>query len=472
MKKAFVIFLLIACLMFASMPVYGSSTIYYNDYATKLSEIGVFRGTGTGFELDREPTRLEGLVMLVRLLGKETAANQLKDQKCIFSDVPDWGKGYVNYAYKNGLTKGVSSTAFGAETKIDSKSYVTFLLRALGYSDNVNVKDFTWSGAVDFAKSIGLLDEELYKKITSNVFIRDYVAKSSYNALLQPVKGGSVILAEKLVNDGLLTQSQADSLYNIAKVIDYVAIGDSVAAGVRGGVGTPGSESGSEYGYTDDLAKKLKEAGVLGTFNKQFCISGLTAETLANYSSMLAMPGTSAYDLVKNAEIITIDVGADDLLIPLYSYIQPLIADPNSAWYTDQNEVLRKAAVILSQINYTEKGASIKTNIETTLQNILNVNKTVKIYVMDYYNPLPVLSSTYGVDLNTPVKYINGVIDSAVTDVKTKNQGSSITSIDVMAVMSATGNLVPTDIHPTVAGYQAIAEEFWNRIKVDFSYLF
>lgn len=46
----------------------------------------------------------------------------------------------------------------------------------------LKVKDFTWSGSIDFAKTIGLLEEDLYFKIVSNAFIRDYVAKSSYDA--------------------------------------------------------------------------------------------------------------------------------------------------------------------------------------------------------------------------------------------------------------------------------------------------
>ena len=37
----------------------------YDEYAEKLATIGVFKGTGNGFELDRAPTRLEGLVMLI-----------------------------------------------------------------------------------------------------------------------------------------------------------------------------------------------------------------------------------------------------------------------------------------------------------------------------------------------------------------------------------------------------------------------
>ena len=42
--------------------------------ADDLKEIGMFKGTNEGYELDRAPTRVEAAVMLVRMLGKEEAA--------------------------------------------------------------------------------------------------------------------------------------------------------------------------------------------------------------------------------------------------------------------------------------------------------------------------------------------------------------------------------------------------------------
>jgi hypothetical protein len=38
-------------------------TSKYEAYADKLSSIDVFKGSSNGYELDRAPTRLEGLVM-------------------------------------------------------------------------------------------------------------------------------------------------------------------------------------------------------------------------------------------------------------------------------------------------------------------------------------------------------------------------------------------------------------------------
>ena len=39
--------------------------------AKLLSRIGVFKGSENGFGLEKKPTRFEGLIVLIRLLGKE-----------------------------------------------------------------------------------------------------------------------------------------------------------------------------------------------------------------------------------------------------------------------------------------------------------------------------------------------------------------------------------------------------------------
>ena len=56
-----------------------------------------------------------------------------------FTDVADWAKPYVGYAYANGLTAGVSQTRFGSESSVTAAQFLTFVLRALGYESG---KDF------------------------------------------------------------------------------------------------------------------------------------------------------------------------------------------------------------------------------------------------------------------------------------------------------------------------------------------
>lgn len=200
----------ILIILYSNVNIVEAYDTKYDNYAEKLSEIDVFVGTGTGFDLDREPTRLEGLIMLIRLLGVEEDAIEMSTMDCAFNDVPDWGKGYVNYAYNNGLTNGISEISFGANNKILAKSYMTFLLRALGYDDSNG--DFNWDTAIEFSKGIEIIDENLYFDLVSNTFLRDHVAKCSYSAMMQNIKNETSTLTEKLVNEGIIDKNVATGI--------------------------------------------------------------------------------------------------------------------------------------------------------------------------------------------------------------------------------------------------------------------
>ena len=84
--------LLCACLCTQALAVSPQSC------AEELSAIDVFRGTDTGFELDRAPKRSEAAVMLVRLYGAEEEALSLYEAGLIahpFEDVSGWAAPYL-----------------------------------------------------------------------------------------------------------------------------------------------------------------------------------------------------------------------------------------------------------------------------------------------------------------------------------------------------------------------------------------
>ena len=111
----------------------GASTSDYDAVAEDLSEIGMFRGTANGFELDRAPTRSEAAIMLVRLYGAEeeaAAAYEAGEISHPFTDVGETAAPYVAYLYTNGITNGTSATTFGTGA-CTAQNYVVFLLRAL-----------------------------------------------------------------------------------------------------------------------------------------------------------------------------------------------------------------------------------------------------------------------------------------------------------------------------------------------------
>ena len=262
----------------------------------------------------------------------------------------------------------------------------------------------------------------------------------------------SVLLVALVLVASIVPASAVSSV-----AIDYVAFGDSVASGVRGGF----QETASAYGYTDLLAADLKAAGALGSFNEDFCTSGMTAKLLATNTAVLKDTTSSSYLLVKNAEVATLDIGGNDLLAPLYTYFKTA-----STTSLDMAKVKEALTVVANSVYDGTTASGIEANIETILHNILSANPNIKIYVMGYYNPLPVAASLTGVDLNKPLKDFNVYIQKAINDVKAADTDASITYVDTMAAMAAdsSNNLVMTDIHPTAAGYKAIAAEFWKQI--------
>ena len=96
--------------------------------ARDLKVLGLFKGVSeTDFALDRAPTRLEAVTMLIRMLGKEKEA-LTGSWHHPFTDVPSWADSYVGYAYEKGLTNGVSANSFGTGDA-SSAMYLTFVLR-------------------------------------------------------------------------------------------------------------------------------------------------------------------------------------------------------------------------------------------------------------------------------------------------------------------------------------------------------
>lgn len=180
------------------------------EMAESLSAIGIIKGTGVDengkpeYGLRSKSTRLEAIVMLVRLLGKEgeALANPLQHP---FNDVPAWGYPYVGYAYSNGLTSGTGNAMFGSTSLIDSKQYITFVLRAMGYSSD---SDFKWnepwvlSSKLGFAKSFNSESTSITKAS---------IVEITYGALFSKVKDTPQCLLETLYKSGSISNAQMEA---------------------------------------------------------------------------------------------------------------------------------------------------------------------------------------------------------------------------------------------------------------------
>lgn len=227
MKKSFlsrlISFAVCAVLCLSLFPITASAAVSTRDLsfeeaiAKSLKHLGLFKGVSdTDFGLEKAPSRAEALVMYVRTLGKEKEALS-GSYTHPFTDVPSWADKYVGYAYKNELTNGVSETLFGSEEGCGSNMYLTFILRALGYSERYD-NNFTWEYPYALAARCGILPHN----VDTENFLRADAALISYAALTAIIKDSTETLAEKLIKEEVFTRGQFE------QYVDKTMFADSI----------------------------------------------------------------------------------------------------------------------------------------------------------------------------------------------------------------------------------------------------
>lgn len=211
--------LLSVVLVLGMIPATFAAGEEFKGAADNLYQLGLVSGTGTDangdpiYELDRAPTRSEAITVLVKLLGKADEAGK-GGWNTPFTDVPGWAQNFVGYAYANGLTAGTSATTFGGDDLVTAAQYITFVLKALGYSAN---GDFQWDKAWVLSDQLGITGGRYNANTTT--FLRGDVFAISEAALKVKVKGSDQTLAEKLMGTGAFTRAQYDRVYGGEKKV-------------------------------------------------------------------------------------------------------------------------------------------------------------------------------------------------------------------------------------------------------------
>lgn len=173
-----------------------------NNEAIDLNKLGLLAGTNKGFALEEIPTRLQGIIMLVRMMGEEEAA-----QNCTythpFTDVPAWGDRYVAWAYTKKYTVGTSTTTFSSTENMTAQQYIAFTLRALGYGNDTVYKN-TIADAVRF----GLIPEGIYGD-AKVPFLRADMVHVTYLAMMTKEKTTGLDFYMYLIAKGAIDQDTA-----------------------------------------------------------------------------------------------------------------------------------------------------------------------------------------------------------------------------------------------------------------------
>lgn len=173
--------------------------------ANILKDLGLFRGTDKGFELDRTATRTEAVVFILGMLGVLQEAKS-SSFKVPFTDVPSWAAKYVAYAYNKGIASGYSKTFFGGNDPATPRQLSVFILKAFQYTQIGS--DYIDSIREDEAEGIATAGKYVPDSMS---LTRGDCVSIIYNSLTAVKNTEGVTLAESLVKKGVIDEGKAKS---------------------------------------------------------------------------------------------------------------------------------------------------------------------------------------------------------------------------------------------------------------------
>lgn len=204
------------------------------------------------------------------------------------------------------------------------------------------------------------------------------------------------------------------------KVIDYVALGDSLAYGI-----TPEGGLTKDLSYTDYLVNRFEQSQYTVGF-KNYGFPGYTSEQLKQD----VLTKNDVQTKIKEAEFITIDIGSNDLF-----------------------QVMNNPARIPVAFN------SVAVNLQTILAAIEQLNPSVKVYVMGYYNPFPYRSQEQQAAILPLLNRLNQIIE-----VSANAYGNTYVPTAEIIAKDYETYLPKDNVHLSLEGYQLVAKEFWKNI--------
>lgn len=256
------------------------------------------------------------------------------------------------------------------------------------------------------------------------------------------------------------------------KTIDYVALGDSLAAGQK--PTAIGSTSTKLYGtsYPKFIRDDLSGKGMLNSY-ANFGVSGYRTWQI---SGDLYDSNSATHKAILEAEIITLDIGANDLLASL----QAEEGDVSQLLLLLDATDLTQVGGLVDQGYFQGLIVDVASEVGGIVAQIKTMNPEAEIYVMGYYNAFSFLSD-YTDDpelqekINILLPMLTGLIEAYNGALMQTINGMSnyypgITYVSTWEAMGGNADsnartYLPLDIHPTVQGYRAIAQAFWDEMS-------
>ena len=256
------------------------------------------------------------------------------------------------------------------------------------------------------------------------------------------------------------------------ETINYVALGDSLAEGQMP------TELGLGYynvdkGYASIIKDRLAEEDVLGSYDN-FGESGNTIEKVL--ISFIYNPDFEQIAAIQKADVITLDIGANDLLnrVNMDDAGLSRLTKLQLAGMIDQMPKENINLLLQSIWGYIDDATG---GVADTILAIRAIEDRdgegqpyAQIYVMGYYNAFSFLTD---LDVDDPEKIslLQDGLAALIQDYNVSLQAQlssmeGVTYVDTYDSMDKhLEKYLPIDIHPTVQGYRAIAKAFWDAMK-------
>ena len=181
--------LTLASVMLLGMMVVGAGAAGYKDVTDGhnveaievLQAVGAMVGDEAGnFDPDANVNRAQIATIMSRLLDLKVEDFNAADIP--FTDVPEWAVPFVAACYADGITSGVSATAYGSNNSVTAAQAALMMMKALGYFQYQDDFGQDWQLAtIKQASEIGLFNGVTVDR--TSALTRNDVAQMALNAL-------------------------------------------------------------------------------------------------------------------------------------------------------------------------------------------------------------------------------------------------------------------------------------------------
>lgn len=206
--------------------------------------------------------------------------------------------------------------------------------------------------------------------------------------------------------------------------ISYLALGDSIPAGISPYSGT--SSIKYEKSYPDFVSEYLVQKGKI-VYTKKYAVPGSTTLDLLNdIRNNTSKENEPIRNRLQEANFVTIGIGANDLF---QSYNQKVI---------DTQTVIKTISVNLSGI----------------IDEIKRINPSVKIYIVGYYNLLPMKINDVSEKFNHDYPELNTNLE----EIALKKEVEFVRTEEVFKDNYRDFLPVIGDVHPNELGHEIISK--------------